>query len=107
MTLEELIEKEEKFGCKYVQTDSNHLHWFIEQDLTKWVQENKSQWGGHTIKGDKNVVVYKIFDGDKDNEFDTYLAIDNTKRQVIHNCKGYEAMAAWIDLYLMSNEHGV
>ena len=40
-------------------------------------------------------------------EFDTYLAINNAKRQVIHNCEGYEAMAAWIDLYLIANEHGV
>lgn len=69
--------------------------------------KDKPQWGSHTIKGDKNIVVYKIFDGEKDNEFDTYLAINNAKRQVIHNCEGYEAMAAWIDLYLIANEHGV
>lgn len=106
MTLEELIEREKK-NCKYIQTDNNHLHWFLERDLTEWVQKDKPQWDGHTVKGNKNVVVYKIFDGEKDNEFDTYLAVDNAKRQVIHNCEGYEAMAAWIDLYLIANEHGV
>lgn len=106
MTLEELIEREKK-NCKYIQTDNNNLHWFLERDLTEWVQKDKPQWGSHTIKGDKNIVVYKIFDGEKDNEFDTYLAINNAKRQVIHNCERYEAMAAWIDLYLIANEHGV
>lgn len=102
MTLEELIEKEEKLSCKYIQTDSNNLHWFIEKDLTEWAQKDRPQWNGNTVKGDKNIVIYKIFDGEKDNEFDTYLAIDKTKRQIIHNCDGYEAMAAWIDVHLIS-----
>lgn len=83
MTLEELIEREKK-NCKYIQTDNNNLHWFLERDLTEWVQKDKPQWGSHTIKGNKNIVVYKIFDGEKDNEFDTYLAINNAKRQVIY-----------------------
>lgn len=38
MTLEELIEREKK-NCKYIQTDNNHLHWFLERDLTEWVQK--------------------------------------------------------------------
>ena len=43
MTLEELIEREKK-NCKYIQTDNNHLHWFLERDLTEWVQKDKPQW---------------------------------------------------------------
>lgn len=34
MTLEELIEREKK-NCKYIQTDNNNLHWFLERDLTE------------------------------------------------------------------------
>lgn len=102
MALEELIKKE--FPNKYIQTDDKNLHWFIDKDLTGWAHENVAQWGGSMLKGDKDLIVYKIFDGEKDNEFDTYLVIDNTKQELLYNNNGYETVAAWLDMYKLSKD---
>lgn len=100
MTFEELVKSESKIN-RYIQTDNKNLHWFVETSLTDWAQQDKAQWGT-PIKGDKNVVVYKIFDGNNDNKFDTFLAVQNKEQNPLHYCKDYEGMAAWIDMYLIS-----
>lgn len=102
MTLEELIKKES--SNKYVQTDDKNLHWFIDKDLTDWAHEDRPQWGGSVLKGDKNLIIYKIFDGQKDNSFDTYLVINNTKQELLYENNGYESVAAWLDMYKFSKE---